>query len=97
MVPAGTWKSHVQPHYFAETVPDLHQQCHEPRAGDDGAAMGRQPLIATENILKLNEKVFEIVGMTQDSDDLVSSMQNLVVQDRGEDKGFKKGSLYQQS
>jgi hypothetical protein len=55
-----------------------------PRAGDDGAAMGRRPLIAIENIPRLNERALEVVGMTQDSNDLVSSMQRLVAQDREE-------------
>jgi hypothetical protein len=49
-----------------------------PRAGDDSAAMGRWPLIAVENIPKLNERALEVVGMTQGSDDFVSSMQSLV-------------------
>jgi hypothetical protein len=55
-----------------------------PRAGDDGAAMGRRPLIAIENIPRLNERALEVVGMTQDSNDLVSSIQRLVAQDREE-------------
>jgi hypothetical protein len=58
-----------------------------PRAGDDGAAMGRRPLIAVENIPKLNEMALEVVGMTQGSDDLLRSMQSLVAQDR-EDRGL---------
>jgi hypothetical protein len=49
--------------------------------------MGRQPLIAVENIPKLNEKSLEVLGMTQGSDDLSRSMHNLVGQDR-EDRGL---------
>jgi hypothetical protein len=41
-----------------------------------------RPLIAIENIPELSSKVLEVVGTTEGSDDLVTSMQNLVAQDR---------------
>jgi hypothetical protein len=46
-------------------------------------AKGRRPLIAVENIPKLNEKALVTVVMTEKgSDNLVSSMQSLVAKDR---------------
>jgi hypothetical protein len=47
-----------------------------------GLGMMVRPLIAIENIPELSSKVLEVVGTTEGSDDLVTSMQNLVAQDR---------------
>jgi hypothetical protein len=49
--------------------------------------MGRLPLIAVENIPKLNEKALEVVGRTQGNGNLSRSMQNLIAEDR-DDRGL---------
>ena len=55
-----------------------------PASGDDGAAMGRRPLISKENIPELNGNVLENVGMSEGRDDLDSCMSQIVAREREE-------------
>ncbi|KAG7358796.1 hypothetical protein IV203_015385 [Nitzschia inconspicua] len=55
-----------------------------PSTGDDGAAVGRRPLISIHNIPDLNGNVLVNVGMTEGRDDLENCMNQIVAREREE-------------